>query len=327
MNLHNLFAKCRIGGARLAVLALCAAVLFSLLLPPSLVALGDTGLPSASQSADVQIRLTVTAPDEEPPPDNNGCTGPFRLLPLVVFSEGEPGKSLSQGLTLSSLSRSNLLFTAGVVSPIPNPDGTDAFSCAAWSRVSPASFSLAPLASRALALQYTIPRSLAAIPWFFGRLRIVATDPQGRPAGSLERLVIVHNKKASAAGPQLSCLRFSCAPDRGRAKVLVTCINTGSQRLTLTAEGSLRDPRGQQPTRTIPLSATPNPVQSFCEMNLAGTLGLDTVADGEYELQVICRYEKGSLPLKAPVRVSTGPSGKTIAIVGPVVATNVPDPS
>ena len=106
----------------------------------------------------------------------------------------------------------------------------------------------------------------------------------------------------------------------------MTCVNIGSQGLTPAAQGYLRDPTGRQPARSIPLSAAPNPVPPLCELNLAGTLGLDNVADGDYELLVTCSYERGSLTLSAPARVSTGPAGKAIAIVGPIESANLPAP-
>jgi hypothetical protein len=193
----------------------------------------------------------------------------------------------------------------------------DAFSAHAWITVNPAKFTLTKNGQRKVAVQFAFPREGLDKAAYYATLNLAATHPDGKPAGTMQSLILAANKKVTVEPRMYGQALALTQAEKNQYTVSATFANVGGVYLDPSCKGTLMAATGLAAVKSFEMKREPaGLVLPLGTPRWNGTLDFSGVEPGGYTLKVSCEYGAKSGIASFPVKVTDVEGQKQVEVIG-----------
>ena len=245
---------------------------------------------------------------------------PLMLQPPTVSMKAVPASTRSAVLTVQNPSAEAVRVACGLAVPpgltgvaMGSVTGND-FTCAEWTEVYPASFTLAAGGQRNIRITVKFPHTESPQANYYADLHLKASYPDGQSGGETQAMIWVQNPKAEseATGQPISLMIAEEQEDK--YAVTAQFGNVGNVHFTPTAAAALATPIGSVVAREE-LETTAGRVLPLGTPRFSGVIDFADVPPGGYILTATMKYADKETSKKLPIRVEMVEGRKVVTVI------------
>jgi hypothetical protein len=241
-----------------------------------------------------------------------GVQGATRTTTLTIHNASEEKIDVKfGGFTIPDVIKGKIIMETGVKG--------DDMDCSSWLKMSPPEFQLNAFAEKSVSIVAEIPNSGITQPCYYGLLTLIATYPDGKPAGISTVNICINNKNVEAA-PILQTTNLSIHDQDPAASlyiILAEYANKGQVHFdTLRCRAAVVKTDGIMLSGTTLNSDKSGAILPFEKRLFSGVIDISNVPTGTYFVEANIEDDQKHIERKQMmIQIVTSGKGRVVNVV------------